>query len=271
MKNPGQPRATLLAAAALIAVTAAIVVATAYHAAEANQPGICSRTQEVQDAILTVLPNVSDCANVSTSDLASITGTLDLSGQEIDTLHHEDLNGLTAVRGGGPVGQRPGPHPAGPVQRNDLPGGDARQRQRTDPAAHQPLGDQPQPDTGSDASNNGIDELHADAFPYPNLRSVDLSDNSIDRLNGDEFDAATRIEEINLENNQLYDVDASWHGAESLQTLKLAGNPGAPYEIPVSLDDLGGAVFQVSIETGSPLPAGSRTIGNQRHPVPRTP
>ena len=105
-----------------------------------------------------------------------------------------------------------------------------------------------------DASNNAIDELHADAFPYPNLRYVDLSNNSIDRLNGDEFDAATRIEEINLENNQLYGVAASWHGAENLQTLQLAGNPGAPFEIPVSLDDLGGAVFQVSIDAGTPFP-----------------
>ena len=267
MKNPGQPRATLLAAAALIAVTAAIVVATAYHAAEANQPGICSRTQQAQDAILAVLPDVSNCANVSTLDLASITGTLDLSGQEIDTLHHADLNGLTAVQ-------------VVNLSDNDLDiippdlfnettsleemlvNDNALTRLPTNPwvTNHNLL--------RIDASNNAIDELHADAFPYPNLRYVDLSNNSIDRLNGDEFDAATRIEEINLENNQLYGVAASWHGAENLQTLQLAGNPGAPFEIPVSLDDLGGAVFQVSIETRVPFPVAvelSATNGTLSH------
>ena len=243
MKNPDQPRATLLAAAALIAVTAAIVVVTGYHAAEANQPGICSRTQQVQDAILAVLPDVSDCANVSTSDLASITGTLDLSGQEIDTLHHADLNGLTAVR-------------VVNLSDNDLDlippdlfnETTSLEEMRVNDNALTRLPTNPWVTNHNllriDASNNAIDELHADAFPYPNLRYVDLSNNSIDRLNGDEFDAATRIEEINLENNQLYDVVASWHGAENLQTLQLAGNPGAPFEIPVSLETSAARCFR---------------------------
>ena len=76
----------------------AIAAGFMVHQTSFAHHGVCNRTQQVQDAILTTLPNVRDCANVSTSDLASIIGTLDLSGQEIDTLHHEDLNGLTAVQ-----------------------------------------------------------------------------------------------------------------------------------------------------------------------------
>ena len=244
------------------------MVATAYHAAEANQPGICSRTQQAQDAILAVLPDVSDCANVSTSDLASITGTLDLSGQEIDTLHHEDLNGLTAVR-------------VVDLSDNDLDlippdlfnettsleemlvNDNALTRLPTNPwvTSHNLL--------RIDASNNAIDELHADAFPYPNLRYVDLSNNSIERLNGDEFDAATRIEAINLENNQLYGVAASWHGADNLQTLQLAGNPGAPFEISGQPGRPRRRGVPGQHRRWNSLPAGSRAIGNQRRPVPR--
>ena len=238
-----------------IAVVAALSIAAGLmvHQTSFAHHGVCHRTQEVQDAILTALPNVSDCAAVTGAHLASITGTLDLSGQEIDTLHHEDLNGLTAVQvvdlSGNDLDLIP------PDLFNEMV---SLEEMRVNDNELTRLPTNPRVTNDNllriDASDNAIDELHAGALPYPNLRYVDLSGNSIERLNGDEFDTATRIEEINLENNQLYDVAASWHGAENLQTLHLAGNPGAPFEILVILDDLGGAVFQVSIETGAPFP-----------------
>ena len=238
-----------LAAVAALSIAAGFMV----HQTSFAHNGVCNRTQEVQDAILTALPNVSDCAAVTGAHLASITGTLDLSGQEIDTLHHEDLNGLTAVQvvdlSGNDLDLIPPDLFGATVSLEEMLVNDNElTRLPTNPrVTNDNL-------LRIDASNNAIGELHAGAFPYPNLRYVDLSNNSIERLNGDEFDTATRIEEINLENNQLHEVAASWHGAGNLQTLRLAGNPGAPFEIPVSLDDLGGAVFQVSIETGAPFP-----------------
>ena len=48
----------------------------------AQTAGICDRTQEVRDAILTKLSDVSDCANVTDTHLGGITGDLTLSDKK---------------------------------------------------------------------------------------------------------------------------------------------------------------------------------------------
>ena len=244
----------VLPLAALVAVVAiATGVAIQHDQAEANHHGICGRTQEVQSTILATLPNASDCADVADSDLASITGTLDLSGQSIDELRQVDFNGLANVR---VIDLSDNNLDVIPIDifnemislEEMLVSDNELTQLPTNPwAPSESL-------LRIDASNNAIEEIPANPFPYPNLRYVDLSNNSIRRLNGDEFAANTRIEEINLENNQLYGIAASWYGAENLQSIKLAGNPGAPFGIPVTITDLGGGVFQVNIESGAPFP-----------------
>ena len=59
--------------------------------------GICGRTPEVRDALVGLIPGVSDCAAVTAADLAAITGPLDLSSQSIDELAAGDFAGLTAL------------------------------------------------------------------------------------------------------------------------------------------------------------------------------
>ena len=59
--------------------------------------GICGRTEEVRDALLELIPGVSDCAAVTDANLAAITGTLNLSGQNISVLAAGDFAGLTAL------------------------------------------------------------------------------------------------------------------------------------------------------------------------------
>ena len=58
-------------------------------------PGICGRTQQVQDLILK-LTRVSDCAAVTVARLATVT-RLDLNGGSITSLKTGDFAGLTAV------------------------------------------------------------------------------------------------------------------------------------------------------------------------------
>ena len=64
-------------------------------------PGICGRTQQVQDAILAKLnegldtAEVTDCAAVTAEDLSGITGQLDLSIEEIPVLKSGDFQGLS--------------------------------------------------------------------------------------------------------------------------------------------------------------------------------
>ena len=59
--------------------------------------GICGRTEEVRDALVALIPGVSDCAAVTDADLAAITGPLDLSGESISALAAGDFNGLTRL------------------------------------------------------------------------------------------------------------------------------------------------------------------------------
>ena len=55
--------------------------------------GICGRTEEVRDALLALIPGVSDCAAVTTAQLAAITGPLDLFGKNISALAAGDFAG----------------------------------------------------------------------------------------------------------------------------------------------------------------------------------
>ena len=64
---------------------------------EDTTAGICGRTEEVRDALVALIPGVSDCAAVTDANLAAITGPLDLSGQNITALAAGDFAGLTAL------------------------------------------------------------------------------------------------------------------------------------------------------------------------------
>ena len=62
-------------------------------------PGICDRTQQVQDEILDELASVSDCAAVTVANLATITDTLDFTRDGLTSLQEGDFAGLTEMRG----------------------------------------------------------------------------------------------------------------------------------------------------------------------------
>ena len=66
---------------------------------EAAASGICDRTEQVRDAILDQLPDISDCALVTGTDLRSIT-RLSLSEKGITTLKSGDFSGLSNLRTG---------------------------------------------------------------------------------------------------------------------------------------------------------------------------
>ena len=59
-------------------------------------PGICDRTQQVQDAILAALADVDDCAAVTVANLDSITN-LQMVSKSIDSLKKGDFAGLTSL------------------------------------------------------------------------------------------------------------------------------------------------------------------------------
>ena len=59
--------------------------------------GICGRTEQVRDALVELIPGGGDCAAVTAADLAAITDTLNLSGQNISALAAGDFAGLTGL------------------------------------------------------------------------------------------------------------------------------------------------------------------------------
>ncbi len=64
----------------------------------AGTMGICNRTPQVRDAILTVLSDIDNCALVTKAHLSSIT-RLDLNGQGITDLRRADFDGLDNLPG----------------------------------------------------------------------------------------------------------------------------------------------------------------------------
>lgn len=97
-----------LTLAGLMAAVAAFLLAVAACADEAPQAqpieqgaaaaGICDRTPEIQTALLAALDDAVDCDDVLDGHLASIEGTLDLSGLGIEAISPNDLNGLARLR-----------------------------------------------------------------------------------------------------------------------------------------------------------------------------
>ncbi len=64
---------------------------------DAATAGICGRTQAVQDTILAKIVGQSNCATVTPTHLAAITGTLDFRRNSIAALKAEDFGGLSAL------------------------------------------------------------------------------------------------------------------------------------------------------------------------------
>ena len=60
-------------------------------------PGICDRTQQVQDGILNWLSGVSDCAEVTTTHLTTVT-ELTLESVGLTSLRADDFAGLTDLK-----------------------------------------------------------------------------------------------------------------------------------------------------------------------------
>ena len=60
---------------------------------------ICGRTTAVIDAILSRISATNDCSEVTGTLLTAITGTLDLSSQNVSSLMAGDFDGLTALTG----------------------------------------------------------------------------------------------------------------------------------------------------------------------------
>ena len=58
---------------------------------------ICDRTAVVMNAILSKIPGTNDCAEITSTQLAAITGTLSLNSKNISSLKAGDFDGLISL------------------------------------------------------------------------------------------------------------------------------------------------------------------------------
>ena len=75
--------------------------------------GVCGRTEQVRDAIVAAIAGVSDCANVTTAQLAGVTRLNSLARSGITSLRRGDFAGLAALEGLGLSGNEFSSLPAG--------------------------------------------------------------------------------------------------------------------------------------------------------------
>ena len=103
--DPGAPGHQVALAPGANAVTGAVTMGEGTAAATTTYTvtvtraatDVCERTAQARDAIVALVPDVTDCLDLTPAHLAAITGVLDLQYQEISTLKPGDFGGLTGL------------------------------------------------------------------------------------------------------------------------------------------------------------------------------
>ena len=178
--------------------------ATAAVAASTN--GICSRTQQVRDAIVGLVSGVTHCADVTDAHLAAITGPLNLGNKGITALAAGDFDGLTALT-------------TLYLNNNSL---------TTLPAG---VFDELTALTELDLGANDLTTLPAGVFDgLTALTVLRMGGNSLATLPAGVFDELTALTGLYLGGNSLSTLPAGvFEDLTALTLLQLRSNPGAPF------------------------------------------
>ena len=193
-------RLVRLGLAAMLLVALAVSTAAPLQAQTAVD--ICTRTQEVQDAILGAVSGTPTCSTITTEQLTGIT-ELNITGYSAATLVPGDFAGLTGLQ---------------ILRLKDSPD------LTTLPA--DAFASFTQTIRQIDLGGNGIETVHSDAFQdASSLTVLILEDNRITTLDADTFDGLTDLQALRLRWNGITSLDADiFDGLESLTQLFLSGN-----------------------------------------------
>ena len=224
----GGPRVRLAVAAAAVVVVLLSGLLGSYPASAQDQgaeSGICGRTEAVRDAILDELSQVSDCADVTDSDLRGITGTIHLSAQSSLTLQAGDFAGMAGL---------------------DVLYLDSNSLTSVPDGALSGLSTLRELYLHS----NSLTTLSSDVFDgLTSLEKLQLSHNNLTSLPADVFDDVRFLSRLNLSNNSLSSLpNGIFDGVSALLELQLTDNPGAPFPFTADLEltDDGGVVVKVA-------------------------
>ena len=95
--EPGRPGRLPPRTARSLAAVLLVAFALGLPLQAQAQTGICGRTEQVRNAIVAQISGGTNCADVTDTQLAGITGTLDLASQSITSLAAGDFDGLTSL------------------------------------------------------------------------------------------------------------------------------------------------------------------------------
>ena len=201
-------------------------------------PGICARTQAVQNEILSAITGVTDCADVTNTHLTNISGTIDLSNGSITTLQENDFSGLFGLQ-------------TLNLDRNQLSAlpanvfSDLTNLQRLE------------------LDRNQLSALSDNVFSgLTSLQVLRLERNQLSQLPDRVFADLSNLRTLNLKNNTLSTLpDSLFYGLSNLGNLDVSNNTGAPFTLTLELKRIdnadltaqGPATVVVSIAQGAPF------------------
>ena len=203
-----RPRTNLRAAAltiSILLVTVAFLLTPEHprlRQIQAQNEGICGRTQQVQDSLITIITATDDCAAVTETLLASIGPNLAISEKSIDSLMPGDFEGLTTVT-------------SLILSSNDL--------------RNLPTG------VFSGLANlqtlrirdNLLETIPAGTFDgLSGLTTLELANNRIENLDPEAFKGLAALQTLQLENNQLKTLPSGlFEDISSLTVIDLSFQP----------------------------------------------
>ena len=167
----------------------------------AGVTGICDRTLQVQVAILSELSGVNHCVEVTAGHLASINGSLTLSGAGLSSLMTGDFAGLSSLAAlildDNDLSELPNQVLAGLTSLTKL-----------------------------HLHDNALSELPADVFNgLSSLEELRLNANALATLPSNVFAGLTSLTKLHLHDNALSELPADvFNGLSSLEELRLNAN-----------------------------------------------
>ena len=215
----------------LLTVTLSLGLLAASEPAAAQIVPVCDRTPEVRDEIVKLVPDVSDCTDVTEAHLATIEGVLDLRGQHLDSW--ATLTGLIP--------------PISELKAGDFSGLSSLEWISLD--------------------YNQLSSLPPDLFSgLSSLRILELEENQLISLPPDLFSGLSELNNLYLDYNQLTSLpDGLFVGLSSLRELRLEQGElrleqGELRQVSfwrspiiVSLERVGESQFLAKAHTGAPF------------------
>ena len=219
----------------------------------AAPPGICGRTQEVQDAILALLSDVSDCADVTDVHLAGI-AKLVVNFTSATSIKSGDFSGLSSMT----WLQLGGSSYIRSVPEDVFDGLHSLQRLYLNldlTALPEDVFDGLASLTDLRLHNNQLAALPEDVFDgLASLENLALSVNNISELHKDLFDGLDNLDKLILTKNKLSVLpNGLFQGLGDLETLYLANNPGSPFTFTAELEQEGDNGVVVKVAEGAPF------------------